>query len=307
MFVSIAYCRTLGSSKRSTKQDGQGQPRQHRFGFGPRLPLGHHQNFRRRLRWCGTGCLATRSWRLSLQPNSVKPTEKEDGVLDGPFAGAFGEWFLTETDVREVLAYRAGMALAALATVAATATAWTEASSHASSPGLMQLPYSVIYEALYWTGVAGLGIALHHIHIYMRPLHRALQYLLGFGAITSGISDVVMWFKDHDLYAHWLITHPLGVITGAGWVAAALTGIFFKEAFCFRRAEASLLFGLVPLLMGGHVLGWWTTPPLSDTGLWISSAIAALMILFSLRKLSQNVQDDLGDKSVFLYQRQRGL
>lgn len=244
--------------------------------------------------------------RLSLQRNSVESSPKDDMVLGGPFSGAFGEWFLTETDVREVRAYRAGMALASLAAVAATATAWVAAETHSSPVGPDQLPYGIIYEALYWTGVAGLGIALRYIHIYMRPLHRALQYLLGIGAVTSAISDMVVWSTSRDLYAHWVMTHPVGVLTGAGWVAAALTGVFFKEAFCFRRAEASGLFVLVPLLTGGQLLDWWKGPQ-SDTGLMISVVIASLMALFSIRKMRQNVRDDLGDKSVFLYQQQRGL
>ncbi|KAF6005005.1 hypothetical protein F1559_004852 [Cyanidiococcus yangmingshanensis] len=89
----------------------------------------------------------------------------------------------------------------------------------------------------------------------MRPLHRALQYLLGIGAVTSAISDMVVWSTSRDLYAHWVMTHPVGVLTGAGWVAAALTGVFFKEAFCFRRAEASGLFVLVPAAYGWPAAG----------------------------------------------------
>lgn len=39
---------------------------------------------------------------------------------------------------------------------------------------------------------------------------------------------------------------------------AAHTGIAFKEGFCYNKAEAGGLFGVVPLLMGGHLLGVWS-------------------------------------------------
>merc|ERR1712185_817972 len=52
---------------------------------------------------------------------------------------------------------------------------------------------------------AGIGLALKWIHIYLRPLHRALQLF-------------------------WML--------GVGPLFAALAGIGFKEFFCFQRPEA---------------------------------------------------------------------
>jgi len=247
-----------------------------------------------------------RCWRLSLSPNSFKSSQNEDKVLGGPYAGAFGEWFLTEADVREVRAYRAGMALVTLAAVTAVGAAWLTSGNGELPLDLAQLRSTAFVEALYWSGVAGLGIALHYIHIYLKPLHRALQYLLGFGILTSALSEWMVWTNTHDLYVHWLIQHPVGVLTGAGWVAAALTGVFFKEAFCFRRAEASVLAMLVPVLVGGHFLGWWSTAS-GNSGLALSTVVAIFMTVFSLRKFVQNIRDDLGDKSVFIFQRHRRL
>ena len=88
---------------------------------------------------------------------------------------------------------------------------------------------------------------------------------------------------------------------GVGFIFAALTGIYFKEAFCFNRLETKILTLLVPSLLLGHLLGLL---PLNVEkvllGLW-----AVLFSIFALGKTLQAIPLDIGVKSVFEYLKQK--
>ncbi|MFS8118620.1 MAG: DUF2301 domain-containing membrane protein, partial [Microcoleus sp.] len=77
--------------------------------------------------------------------------------------------------------------------------------------------------------------------------------------------------------------------------------IFFKEAFCFNRLETKFLTPGVPLLLFGHIFGFLS--PENEQlllGLW-----AILFIIFAVRKFFQAIPQDIGDKSVFEYLKQK--
>ncbi|MEM8810177.1 MAG: DUF2301 domain-containing membrane protein, partial [Cyanobacteria bacterium P01_G01_bin.38] len=78
---------------------------------------------------------------------------------------------------------------------------------------------------------------------------------------------------------------------------AALTGIFFKEAFCFNRFETKFLTPIVPLLLLGHLSA--ILPVTVERGLL--ATWAGLFVIFALRKVIQAIPPDIGDKSVFDY------
>tara|TARA_B100000767_G_scaffold251435_1_gene254438 strand:- start:267 stop:602 length:336 start_codon:yes stop_codon:yes gene_type:complete len=78
---------------------------------------------------------------------------------------------------------------------------------------------------------------------------------------------------------------------------AALTGVAFKEGMCYGKPECAALFFLIPATLLGHLSG------IIDQGgeknliiLW-----CLLITLFASRKYTQEVKDDIGDKSVFLF------
>jgi uncharacterized integral membrane protein len=86
-----------------------------------------------------------------------------------------------------------------------------------------------------------------------------------------------------------------------GFTFAALTGIYFKEAFCFNRFETKFLTPLVPFLLLGHLFHF-----VPDYWKAILLAFWALnFTIFALRKLFQPIPDDIGDKSVFDYLKQQ--
>ncbi len=207
----------------------------------------------------------------------------ESSTAPAVYDGQFGTFEITAQDRREVVVYRTGLGIAA--------------ASFALGTGLLLLwgPIPPVLSALtllfgsFWLA---LGVSLYYIHIYLRVLHRALQafWLVG-GATTLAIAQL-----DSRPLALTVYQQPLTIL-GVGFTFAALTGIFFKEAFCFDRLETKLLTPLVPLLLLGHLSQ--ILPVGVEQGLL--AAWAVLFSVFALRKAIQAIPPDIGDKSVFEY------
>jgi uncharacterized integral membrane protein len=203
------------------------------------------------------------------------------------YQGQFGNYTITQADRRGVVLYRAGLMAAAIAFGLGTAIAlgWSQ------SPELVR-GISLLY-GLFWLG---LGLSLVTIHIYLVPLHRLLQ---GFW-LVGGVASLAIAHGIDGPLAQTVVEQPW-VLWGLGFSFAALTGIFFKEAFCFNRLETKLLVPLVPGLLLGHLLGW--LPLAVERGLL--AAWAGLFVVFALRKAVQPIVPDIGDKSVFAYLKQQ--
>jgi uncharacterized integral membrane protein len=199
------------------------------------------------------------------------------------YQGQFGDFTILESDRREVIIYRGGLILAAICFAIATGLVLWQGNNSTR---------------LYWVSVlyaifcVGLGVSLWTIHIYLKPLHRALQVFWLVGVVAS----VAIAHSSPEPFALTVYTYPLTIL-GIGFIFAALTGLFFKEAVCFNRLEAKVLTPLVPLLLLGHLLGWLS--PAVEQTLLVSWAI--FFGLFAFRKAIQPIPPDIGDKSVFAY------
>lgn len=197
------------------------------------------------------------------------------------YQGHFGAFTITDVDRREVVIYRAGLTLAAV--------------SFAVGVGLLLLvgPQPLVLQgltALYGLLWLGLGISLWKIHIYMRPLHLALQVFWAIGGLASLAAAIAV----PQPLALTIYQQPLWIL-GVGFTFAALTGIFFKEAFCFNRLETKFLTPIVPALLLGHMLG--LLPIAVEQGLLVVWAM--MFSVFAARKVIQAIPPDIGDKSVF--------
>ena len=197
------------------------------------------------------------------------------------YQGQFGEFTITEGDRTGVIIYRAGLMVAAL--------------SFAIGSALVLLnnnPDFQLLTPLYACFSLALGVSLLTIHIYMAFLHRLLQVFWGIGSITA----VILALSSSTPLAVTVYTQPLTLL-GIGFTFVALTGIYFKEAFCFNRLETKILTPIVPVLLLGHMLGVLPTQGEQVLlGLW-----AILFVVFALRKAIQAIPPDIGDKSVFEY------
>jgi uncharacterized integral membrane protein len=199
------------------------------------------------------------------------------------YQGQFGEFTITDADRREVILYRTGLVISALSF--AISVGLVLGISH--DPLVLQL-----LTPLFMLFSAGLGLSLWTIHIYFKVLHRVLQLFWLIGTIAA----VVFTVYSTEPLAVFVYQQPLSIL-GIGFVFAALTGVFFKEGFCFGRLETKLLTPLLPLLLLGHMFSF--LPVAIEKTLLITWA--ALFLVFAFRKVIQAIPPDIGDKSVFAH------
>lgn len=199
--------------------------------------------------------------------------------------GRYGPWSITKEDLVEVWSYRAGISVTALAFLYVGAYALLPSEQESLRSGMKDY-----LDLATLVGCAGLGLSLYQIHIYVAVLKRALQVLWGVG--TLAIAALALT-QDAPV-AEFVYQHPVWM-WAVGPAFAALTGVAFKEGFCYNKFEAAGLFGAIPLMTGGHLLGIW--PEKVELGLLASCMV--LLSIFAGRKYTQRVQDDIGDKSVF--------
>ncbi|KAK9829113.1 hypothetical protein WJX72_003956 [[Myrmecia] bisecta] len=206
---------------------------------------------------------------------------------DPVYKGIYGDWQVEESDRLEVLGYRGGISVAALALLLETAIAFSpEGSGLRSVLGGLQ-------NGIVLTGAVGLGVSLVLIHIYVTPLKRFLQaiYLAG---LAGGIGLIA---TQADPLPQYVAQHPSAVWL-VGPFFAAVTGLAFKEGMCYGKPECAALFFVTPILLLGHLTG--LIPESGQQGLLL--AFVALFTVFAGRKYTQAIKDDIGDKSVFMFQ-----
>ena len=202
------------------------------------------------------------------------------------YQGEFGEFTITEGDRTGVIVYRTGLMVAALSFAIGSAGVLLD-----NNPDVLSALTPLI--ACF---CLGLGVSLVTIHIYLAVLHRLLQFFWAIGTLAA----VALALYSSEPLALTVYNHP-GAVFGVGFTFAALTGIYFKEAFCFNRLETKLLTPLVPVLLLGHLVGvlpvQWERAMLA---IW-----AIFFVVFALRKAVQSIPPDIGDKSVFDYLKQQ--
>jgi uncharacterized integral membrane protein len=197
------------------------------------------------------------------------------------YQGQFGEFTITDSDRREVILYRTGLAISGLSFAIGVALIL----GIGSDPLVLQL-----LTPLFMLFSAGLGLSLWTIHIYFKVLHRVLQLFW----LIGSISTVVFAVYSAEPLAVFIYQQPFSIL-GVGFVFAALTGIFFKEGFCFGRLETKLLTPLLPVLLLGHMFSF--LPVSIEQAMLV--AWAGLFLVFAFRKAIQAIPPDIGDKSVF--------
>ncbi|MDZ8088393.1 MAG: DUF2301 domain-containing membrane protein [Nostoc sp. DedQUE12b] len=204
------------------------------------------------------------------------------------YQGQFGEFTITQSDRTGVIIYRAGLIVAALSFAIGSALILLN-----NNPTVVTL-----LTPLYACFSLALGVSLFTIHIYMASLHRTLQVFWVIGSIAS----VILAITSSEPLALAVYNQPI-TLFGVGFIFVALTGIYFKEAFCFNRLETKILTPIVPLLLLGHLVGILPTQAESILlGTW-----AILFLVFALRKTVQAIPADIGDKSVFTYLKEQRL
>jgi len=204
-------------------------------------------------------------------------------IISEVYQGQFGEFTITKDDRFGVIVYRSSLAIASLCFSLGAILVLLQPNN----------PEILSWLTLLYIGFSvGLGVALWTIHIYLELLHRVLQSFWAIGTIAT----VVVELYSPEPLAIAIYNNPFALI-GVGFSFAALTGIFFKETFCFNRFETKFLVPLLPLLILGHLVN--ILPVAIERGLL--AAWAVLFVIFAIRKVTQEIPPDIGDKSVFAY------
>lgn len=210
-----------------------------------------------------------------------------DNSISPIYQGQFGEFTITDSDRQEVILYRIGLAIAGGSWAMGVAMLFIAN----RNPQLL-----TALTPLFFLFSAGLGLSLWNIHIYLAVLHRLLQLFWLIGTVTAAVFTI----RSPEPLSLFIYSHPLSIL-GIGFIFAALTGIFFKEAFCFNRLETKFLTPLIPILLLGHLFSF--LPPSVEQALLV--LWAGLFLVFVYRKAVQPIPPDIGDKSVFNYLQQQ--
>ena len=199
------------------------------------------------------------------------------------YQGQFGYFTITEDDRKEVIIYRIGLGIAAISfAIGILVFFWV---------GLNPITEKII-TLLFAFFIAGLGVSLQTIHIYLKPLHDTLKLFWLIGTIST----IIFSIESQGNLVTFINNNPLSLL-GIGFIFASLTGIFIKEAFCFNRVESKVLTLMIPSLLVGYMLGIF---PLKLEqfllGTW-----GIFFLVFIMNKTIQDIPPDIGDKSVFEY------
>ena len=196
-----------------------------------------------------------------------------------PIKGFYGDFIVTPKDKREVLFYRLSILSCGLF----------------FSLGLVQ--WITNGSSQVWICFAGLvislGLGLKWIHIYLKPLHQTLTIFWVLGCI--GLLILLYHFGVTNLI-YGLRENPKSILL-VGPLFASLTGIGFKEFFCFRRIEAIGITIFIPIALIGYL-----TELANESFTFATLVVSSLLLLsMGIRKFNLPAEADIGDKSVFDY------
>ena len=191
--------------------------------------------------------------------------------------GVYGDFIVTSNDKKEVLFYRLSIFFCGLFFTIGIAQWFTSGSEQI------------------WIWLIGMsismGLSLRWIHIYIRPLHQTLIIFWVIGCIgclilsyNFGVTKLIYGLKEN----------PKSILL-IGPLFASLTGIGFKEFFCFRRIEAIGITIFIPIALIGY-LTELANERFTFAMLVVSSL---LLLLMGIRKFNLPAEADIGDKSVF--------
>ncbi len=191
---------------------------------------------------------------------------------------------LTKKDKITVVLYRIGIVVSAL--VIALIAYLSAASSYSPADAATGLKFTLLIIVLY----IAVGMSVFFIHLYVSSFHRALKKLY-FGALAA--LAVLLITGAGDIFRVVVHTHASLLLLLP--LSGCLGFITAKEAFCFKLIEGYLLAFIMPLYLVLLAAGAMTAQGASY-GLIL---IAAMLLLFTIRKAFMPLHFDIGDKSAY--------
>jgi len=191
---------------------------------------------------------------------------------------------LTREDRITVVIYRIGIVMSALI-MSALAFVLASASSIANTAAMGPSADVLIY-GLY----VSVGMSVFFIHLYIGKFKTFLKNLY---FVSLGCLALLLFIGKGSLPAV-LAQGPYGVLLLLP-LSGCLGFVTAKEAFCFKLIEGYLLAMLMPLYLL-LVAGSFLTGRGVSYGLVL---IAAMLVLFTLRKAFMPLAYDIGDKTAY--------
>ncbi|CAI9785035.1 unnamed protein product [Fraxinus pennsylvanica] len=232
--------------------------------------------------------LINRGFSSSFSSRLAKKTIKCQTASQKPivYQGVYGPWTVESSDIQEVILYRSGLVISAASFVVASSTVFF--------PNEEFIQRNL--DLFYGVGACGLGLSLYLIHIYVTEIKRALQALWVLGLVGSLATYVTLAQPLGQSLVQYVVENPMAVWF-VGPLFAALTGLVFKEGLCYGKLEAGILTFIIPSILLGHLTGLMDDgAKVALLGVWM-----ALFLVFAGRKFTQPIKDDIGDKSVFIF------
>jgi uncharacterized integral membrane protein len=186
---------------------------------------------------------------------------------------------LTREDRTSVLLYRAGIVLSALIVIGM-------ALRLAFAAEVTGVAADLLLYGLY----ASVALSVFFIHLYIGKLKIFMKnlYYLALACLGALLYIGNGSLSGAFLHRHYSLVLLLPLSGCLGFVTA-------KEAFCFQLIEGYILAMIMPiylLLVAAHFLG-------PKGAVWGLAVIAALLVLFTLRKAFMPLAYDIGDKSAY--------
>ncbi len=191
---------------------------------------------------------------------------------------------LTREDTITVVLYRAGIVMSAVI-VSGLAFLLTTAFS-ASDTKLILPSADILVYGLY----VSVGMSVFFIHLYMGRFKTYLKnlYFISIGCL------VVLLFIGRGSLAGVLAYGPYSVLLLLP-ISGCLGFVTAKEAFCFKLFEGYLIAVIMPvyllLVSSGSLTGMGAA--------YVLVLIAAMLVIFTLRKVFMPIAYDIGDKSAY--------
>ncbi|MBI5181116.1 MAG: hypothetical protein HZA05_06900 [Nitrospirae bacterium] len=191
---------------------------------------------------------------------------------------------LTKEDKISVVLYRTGIVTSAIL-ISIIAYMLFNA-SHYQADAAISFKVNIMLILLY----TSVGTSVFFIHLYISKFHKFLKRLYYISLVSLIVFFVIgkgdiMWILVNKTYLLLLLIPLSGCL---GFITA-------KEAFCFKLMEGYLLTLIMPLYLLLLSTGAMT---IKSASYWIFF-IAAMLILFTARKVFMPIHYDIGDKSAY--------
>jgi uncharacterized integral membrane protein len=189
---------------------------------------------------------------------------------------------LTREDKVTVVLYRSGIVFS---TILISGLAYLLAAA-SSDPGASRLPLGMLGYGLY----ASVGLSVFFIHLYIGKFKTFLKnlYFLSLGCLVALI------FLGKGSLADGVAHAPVGPLLLLP-LSGCLGFVTAKEAFCFQLFEGYILAMVMPI----YLLLVAVSSMSYTAAVYGLVLIAAMLVIFIIRKASMPLAYDIGDKSAY--------